>query len=93
MSLETPPITLDGSQPACEPVGGDASEVSPPDPTDSPMLEAALWYHSLGFNPIPQDRNKKPLVKWMPYQDRRVTEEEIWEWWTRSPNANIAIVT
>ena len=38
MSLETP-ITPDGSQPACEPVGGDASEVSPPDPTDSPRMD------------------------------------------------------
>ena len=92
MTLDTPPITLDGS-PSGGPVGGDASEVSLPDPTDSPMLEAALWYHAQGFNVIPQDRAKKPLVKWKLYQDRRVTEEEIREWWTRSPNANIAIVT
>ena len=79
-----------GPHPSVAPVGGNGGTVLPPEPS---MLEAALWYARQGFNPIPQDRAKKPLVKWGLYQDRPVTEEEIREWWTRWPDANIAIVT
>ncbi len=54
MSLETPPITLDGSQPACEPVGGDASEVSPPDPTDSPAMDFSTAPDQIDYASINQ---------------------------------------
>ena len=66
-------LPLSHGAPESAPVAG---AVSPPEPS---MLEAALRYHELGFNPIPQDHDKKPLVKWRPYQDRRVTEQEIRE--------------
>ena len=42
---------------------------------------------------IPVARDKRPLVKWEEFQKRRPTEEEVESWWTRWPDANIAIVT
>lgn len=58
------------------------------------MLNAALEYRRRGLSVIPCGRNKKPLIdSWMPYQTKHATEEEIKEWFTRWPDANIAIVT
>lgn len=36
---------------------------------------------------------KKPLVPWAKYQQTAPTEQEITDWWTCWPNANIAIIT
>lgn len=36
---------------------------------------------------------KKSRVAWKPYQDQNPTEEQIREWWTRWPYANIGVVT
>lgn len=57
------------------------------------MLEAALTYQKKNLSVIPCGTDKKPLIKWLPYQDKRASEEEIREWWTRYPQANIGIVT
>ena len=38
-------------------------------------------------------QNKKPLVEWKPYQDRLPTEEEVTEWWTKWPDANLGMAT
>lgn len=47
------------------------------------------------FSVIPlRERDKKPLLpSWAEYQRRLPSEEEVEDWWTRWPNANIGIVT
>ena len=68
------------------------------------MLENALAYLDLGFSPIPihifyeEDTNKKPNKKpfidsWKEYQTQKPTEEEINRWWTKWPDAAIALLT
>ncbi len=56
-------------------------------------LEAALEYaqHSLSVTPCGLD--KKPLVKWQPYQKKRATEEGINAWWGKYPLANPGTIT
>ena len=53
----------------------------------------SLEFHSQGFNPIPQDRDKKAQMSWKGYQTERVPEDKVYEFWSRHPGANIAIVT
>ncbi len=53
----------------------------------------SLEFHSQGFNPIPQDRDKKAQMSWKEYQTERVPEDKVYEFWSRHPGANIAIVT
>ena len=59
------------------------------------MLADALEYLALGWSVIPIAANKKkpPLVDWGLYQKVRPTEKQVREWWTKYPNANIAVVT
>ena len=60
----------------------------------SQILQAALNYAARGFSVIPiKPKNKKPFIKWEPYQKQRATEEEIRKWWTKWPAAMIGIVT
>lgn len=57
-------------------------------------LEFALSYLRRGWSVVPaMPKDKKPLIKWQEYQQRRPTEAEVREWWTRWPDANIIIVT
>lgn len=55
------------------------------------MLEAALRYRRRGFSVIPCKKDKRPLIKWEPYQFNKPSEDEIRQWWTKWPDANIAI--
>jgi len=56
-------------------------------------LEAAKHYLDRGFSIIPlRPRDKRPLIPWKEYQDRRATQEEMAEWFTAGEN-NIGIVT
>lgn len=58
------------------------------------MMNQALQYLRLGYSIIPlEPRGKKPLIPWAGYQSRLPTEEEVREWWTANPQANIGIVT
>lgn len=57
------------------------------------ILETALAYAKKGYSVIPVKRNKRPLIKWEPYQNNRASEEEIRAWFKISPDANVAIVT
>ena len=60
----------------------------------SNCLESALKYSNLGFSVIPVvKKDKKALIKWEPYQQRKSTTDEIKQWWDKWPNANIGIVT
>ena len=60
---------------------------------NSEMKEWALRYAEAGFSVIPVNHDKKPIIKWEPYQKRKATKEEIEKWWTITPTANIGIVT
>lgn len=56
-------------------------------------LAYAAEYRLRGLSVVPQlPGSKCPCVKWKPFQDRRQTVEELHEWWSRWPNAGIALV-
>jgi len=58
------------------------------------FLKEALRYADMGLSVIPIiPGQKKPMVKWQQYQTTRATKEQIVSWWTKTPNANIGIVT
>ena len=61
------------------------------------FIKYALWYASKGLSVIPVmesgENVKKPRVKWVEYQKRKSTVEEITEWWTRWPGSMIGLVT
>ena len=60
------------------------------------LLEAALDYREAGWQVIPitpGDKAPPLLASWLPYQKEYATYEEVEEWWTRWPTANIGIVT
>jgi hypothetical protein len=42
---------------------------------------------------FPVGADKKALVKWEPYQKKLPTEDEIRQWWSKWPDANIGIAT
>lgn len=56
-------------------------------------MRAAIEYAKKGMSVIPVTQDKKPLIKWKPYQKGRASEEEIRSWFKKFPSANIAIVT
>ena len=57
-------------------------------------LEQALGYEAKGWAVIPiRPDDKKPIIEWKQYQDRRPSQTEIKEWWTKYPNANIGVLT
>jgi len=57
------------------------------------MLDHALNYQEKGFSIIPIKPDKKPYIKWEPFQTRSATPEEIRQWWKQWPNAMIGIIT
>ncbi len=59
----------------------------------SPCLRAALAYLRRGWSVVPCGSAKRPLLPWAPYQAHRATEAEVRQWWTRWPQAAVAIVT
>ncbi|WP_138465368.1 bifunctional DNA primase/polymerase [Poseidonocella sp. HB161398] len=57
-------------------------------------LEAALQYYERGWAIIPiHPETKKPTVKWKDYQTSPPTEEQLEAWWTKWPDAEMAIIT
>ena len=59
----------------------------------SGMLKFALRYLELGFHPVPcPPREKRPMVAWKDFQTVAPTTEQVTEWWTKTPDANIALV-
>lgn len=64
------------------------------------MVDVALHYkNDLGLNVIPikatwngKKYDKKPLVPWAEYINRRVTEDEIRKWWSGNADIGIAAV-
>jgi hypothetical protein len=59
----------------------------------NPLLDAALKYREKGFSVIPCSNDKKPLVPWLPYQQKCATDEEVRQWWAKYPDANVGIIT
>lgn len=58
------------------------------------FIKAALSYLERGFSVIPiRPRDKRPLIPWEEFQNRRPTEAEIRAWWEKEPHANVGIVT
>ena len=56
-------------------------------------LPVALAYRQRGWAVIPQiPGSKRPPIKWKAYQTQLPTEEEINCWWTRWPQAGIALI-
>jgi hypothetical protein len=56
--------------------------------------QAALEYLRRGWAVLPiAPGTKRPLVPWEKYQHRHPTEAEVVGWWTRWPDAQVAIVT
>jgi hypothetical protein len=54
----------------------------------------ALEYLRRGWSVIPiRPHDKRPAIRWMEYQHRLATEDEIREWYRHWPNANVGIVT
>lgn len=57
-------------------------------------LDFALEYQKQNLSVIPiRPKEKKPLIIWEEFQQRRATELEIRAWWKRWPQANVGIVT
>lgn len=55
---------------------------------------AALGYLARGWSVVPiRAREKRPLIAWQAYQQRRATEDDVRGWYGRWPDANVAIVT
>lgn len=59
----------------------------------TPVLSAALAYRRIGWSVIPVGPDKRPLVKWLDFQSRIATEEEVMAWWKSYPAANVGVVT
>ena len=57
------------------------------------LLNIALEYLKHNFSIIPCGRDKKPLIKWIEFQNRKPTEEEVRGWFRKWPDANIGLVT
>lgn len=57
------------------------------------IREEALKYLKNGLSVIPLGPNKKPRLKWEPYQKEKATEANIKRWWTLWPDSMIGIVT
>ncbi len=57
-------------------------------------VDAALEYLDRGWSVIPINAaTKRPAIKWLEYQDRQPTEQEVVDWFDQFPDAGLAIVT
>jgi len=57
------------------------------------QLAAALAYRSMGWSVIPVGPDKRPLIKWLEFQSRVASEDEVMDWWQTYPEANVGVVT
>ena len=61
---------------------------------ENKKLECALEYLDRGWSVIPiKPEGKRPAIKWLEYQQRLPTEDEVTQWWTQWENYDIALVT
>jgi len=57
------------------------------------LLHSALWYADLGYAVLPCAPGRKVPVTEHGLRDATTDSEEITQWWTRQPDANVAIRT
>ena len=57
------------------------------------LQEAIRLLEDNGWSVIPVGIDKKPLIEWKKYQKEKATREQITEWFTKYPDANIGVVT
>ncbi len=56
--------------------------------------QAALDYRARGWSVIPRrEKAKRPAVAWKKYQTSHVSEKTLHDWFRRSPDYNVGIVT
>jgi len=53
---------------------------------------AKLYTEKLGWSVIPVN-GKIPAIRWKEFQERRPTPQEIDDWWSQWPKANLGVVT
>lgn len=57
-------------------------------------LQIALDLRARGFSVIPlYPKSKQAMIRWTEFQSRVASEEEIHDWFTREPDANVGIIT
>lgn len=56
------------------------------------VFTEALRLHSLGLSVIPIGTEKKPVVRWKPFQREAADERQIWDWWYGRDDLGIGIV-
>jgi hypothetical protein len=57
------------------------------------LLDVALAYRQQGWSVVPQlPGQKKPAVKWKPFQTNLPTEADLRRWFRQWPNAGLAVV-
>ena len=57
-------------------------------------LNHALEYLERGWSVIPiKPEGKRPAIRWLEYQKRLPTEDEVTQWWTQWEDYDIALVT
>ncbi|MEK7848503.1 MAG: bifunctional DNA primase/polymerase [Chloroflexota bacterium] len=68
---------------------------TPPAAASSPSapLEAALDYLRRGWSVLPVGGDKRPLLRWAEFQQRRPSETEVRGWFAHWPDAGVGIVT
>jgi hypothetical protein len=57
------------------------------------IANTAIEYLRMGMSVIPVGKDKKALIPWRDFQKVRPTEEQVEQWFTSFPHANIAIIT
>lgn len=61
---------------------------------ENKILSQALNYaEKLGWSIIPVGKNKRPLIEWKQFQNKRATKEQISDWFNKNPDAGIAVIT
>lgn len=66
----------------------------PKGPSSGVLIKAAMDYGRLGWSVVPiQPKAKESLVRWQVFQHRPPATTEIGDWFTRWPDANLAVVT
>lgn len=65
------------------------------DPSDDPLLAAALAWHGAGYSVVPthEDRGKRPFGAWKQYQAARPTTGELTRWLSTGRYTGIGVIT
>jgi hypothetical protein len=57
------------------------------------VIESARTYLQHGLVPIPVGPDRRPLIRWESFQQEPPHADQVDEWWTRWPDANVGVVT